>query len=112
MNRLPLPRWAVSFADLILLLLGCFVMLHAMEASRPVVSTGPEGVWDMIEPGMGAIASPEHDVAATAAILAAYRDDPDRVAREGARGRALAEERYDGDKIAERIERLLTRERR
>lgn len=35
MNRLPLPRWAVSFADLVLLLLGCFVMLHAMEASRP-----------------------------------------------------------------------------
>ena len=35
MTRLPLPRWAVSFADLVLLLLGCFVMLHALEASRP-----------------------------------------------------------------------------
>lgn len=35
MNRLPLPRWAVSFADLLLLLLGCFVLLHAMEAQRP-----------------------------------------------------------------------------
>ncbi len=34
MNRLPLPRWAVSFADLLLLLLGCFVLLHAMEAQR------------------------------------------------------------------------------
>lgn len=34
MNRLPLPRWAVSFADLVLLLLGCFVLLHAMEAQR------------------------------------------------------------------------------
>jgi flagellar motor protein MotB len=29
------PRWAVSFADLVLLLLGCFVLLHAMEAQRP-----------------------------------------------------------------------------
>lgn len=29
------PRWAVSFADLLLLLLGCFVLLHAMEARRP-----------------------------------------------------------------------------
>lgn len=28
-------RWAVSFADLVLLLLGCFVLLHAMEAQRP-----------------------------------------------------------------------------
>lgn len=34
MNRLPLPRWAVSFADMLLLLLGCFVLLHAMEAQR------------------------------------------------------------------------------
>ena len=34
MNRLPLPRWAVSFGDLLLLLLGCFVLLHAMEAQR------------------------------------------------------------------------------
>jgi flagellar motor protein MotB len=29
------PRWTVSFADLVLLLLGCFVLLHAMEARRP-----------------------------------------------------------------------------
>ena len=29
------PRWAISFADLGLLLLGCFVLLHAMEAARP-----------------------------------------------------------------------------
>jgi glycosyltransferase involved in cell wall biosynthesis len=82
-------------------------VIYAMEASRPVVSTGPEGVADMIEPGMGAIAAPEHDVAAVAALLAGYRDDPERVAREGARGRELAEERYDGDKVAARIERLL-----
>jgi flagellar motor protein MotB len=40
MNRLPLPRWAVSFADLLLLLLGCFVLLHAMEASRPKPAAG------------------------------------------------------------------------
>jgi flagellar motor protein MotB len=40
MNRLPLPRWAVSFADLLLLLLGCFVLLHAMEAQRPKAASG------------------------------------------------------------------------
>jgi glycosyltransferase involved in cell wall biosynthesis len=84
-------------------------VIYAMEASRPVVSTGPEGVADMIEPGMGAIALPEHSVAATAALLKEYRDDPERVAREGRRGRELAEERYDGDRIAARIEALLTR---
>ena len=40
MNRLPVPRWAVSFADLVLLLLGCFVLLHAMEAARPKAAAG------------------------------------------------------------------------
>ena len=44
MNRLPLPRWAVSFADLVLLLLGCFVLLHAMEASRPKAAAGAPAV--------------------------------------------------------------------
>jgi glycosyltransferase involved in cell wall biosynthesis len=84
-------------------------VIYAMEASRPVVSTGPEGVADMIEPGFGAIAQPEHDVEAVAALLAGYRDDPARVLREGARARAVAEERYDGDKIAAHIEALLNR---
>jgi flagellar motor protein MotB len=41
MNRLPVPRWAVSFADLVLLLLGCFVLLHAMETSRPGPGAAP-----------------------------------------------------------------------
>ena len=41
MNRLPLPRWAVSFADLVLLLLGCFVLLHAMEAQRSTAAATP-----------------------------------------------------------------------
>lgn len=44
MNRLPLPRWAVSFADLVLLLLGCFVLLHAMEAARPKAAAGAPAV--------------------------------------------------------------------
>lgn len=35
MTVAPIPRWAISFADLVLLLLGCFVLLHAMEAARP-----------------------------------------------------------------------------
>jgi outer membrane protein OmpA-like peptidoglycan-associated protein len=37
-RALAVPRWAISFADLGLLLLGCFVLLHAMEAARPHAS--------------------------------------------------------------------------
>ena len=40
MTTVPVPRWAVSFADLVLLLLGCFVLLHAMEAARPHAAAG------------------------------------------------------------------------
>lgn len=40
MTTVPVPRWAVSFADLFLLLLGCFVLLHAMEVAR--VGAGAE----------------------------------------------------------------------
>ena len=40
MTTVPVPRWAVSFADLVLLLLGCFVLLHAMESARPHGSAG------------------------------------------------------------------------
>lgn len=39
MTTIPVPRWAMSFADLILLLLGCFVLLHAMESARPKAVT-------------------------------------------------------------------------
>jgi glycosyltransferase involved in cell wall biosynthesis len=82
-------------------------VIYAELASRPVVSTGPEGVRDMIEPGTGAIVAPEHDDAALAAVLDEYRRDPERVEREGAAGRRLAVERYDGARIAARIEELL-----
>jgi flagellar motor protein MotB len=40
MSAIPVPRWAVSFADLGLLLLGCFVLLHAMESARPKAAAG------------------------------------------------------------------------
>ena len=55
MTTVPVPRWAVSFADLFLLLLGCFVLLHAMEASRARVgaasSAGGYRAADLFQPG-------------------------------------------------------------
>ena len=44
MSTVPVQRWAVSFADLGLLLLGCFVLLHAMEAARPKAGAGTSAV--------------------------------------------------------------------
>ncbi|MBV9882908.1 MAG: OmpA family protein [Sphingomonadaceae bacterium] len=59
MSAVPAPRWAVSFADLLLLLLGCFVMLNAMQAARhgsaaaaaPAPGAGEYRAADLFQPG-------------------------------------------------------------
>ncbi|MHB1537099.1 MAG: glycosyltransferase family 4 protein [Solirubrobacteraceae bacterium] len=82
-------------------------VILGMLASRPCLSTGAEGVADMIVPGLGAIASPENDPAVLEQLLRGYLDDPVRLAREGAAGRAFAERTYAAPIVAAQIERLL-----
>jgi hypothetical protein len=65
MSTVPVPRWAVSFADLVLLLLGCFVLLHAMEAARPhaaaaagaAPAAGGYRATDLFQPGEAVLKS-------------------------------------------------------
>jgi hypothetical protein len=78
-----------------------------MLASRPCLSTGAEGVADMIRPEFGAISSPENDPEALRALIAPYLDDPARAVREGAAARTYAEQTYAAPVVAERIEHLL-----
>jgi glycosyltransferase involved in cell wall biosynthesis len=61
---------------------------------RPVVATAHAGT-DEIEPGTGTVVSPPNDPHSLAGVLQAYRDDPDRLAAEGAHARRLAASRYD-----------------
>ena len=82
-------------------------VILGMLASRPCLSTGAEGVADMIRPEFGGIASPENDPASLRPLIARYLDDPERVAREGAAARAYAESTYAAPVVAEKIERLL-----
>jgi glycosyltransferase involved in cell wall biosynthesis len=82
-------------------------VILGMLASRPCLSTGAEGVADMISPELGGIASPENDPAALRALLARYLDDPARIEREGAAARAYAERTYAAPVVATEIERLL-----
>ncbi|HEY1450665.1 MAG TPA: glycosyltransferase family 4 protein [Solirubrobacteraceae bacterium] len=84
-------------------------VILGMLASRPCLSTGAEGVADMIMPEFGGIASPENDPDSLRALIAPYLDDPDRLAREGAAARAYAEQTYAAPVVAERIEQLLDR---
>lgn len=82
-------------------------IILGMLARRPVLSTGPEGAAAMLRTEFGAIAEPEHDAAALAALLRPYLDDPERAEREGEAARRHAETTYGASVIAERVERLL-----
>jgi glycosyltransferase involved in cell wall biosynthesis len=87
-------------------------VILGMLAARPCLSTGAEGVADMIRPEFGGIASPENEPAPLQQLIGRYIDDPGRVAREGAAARAYAEQTYAAPVVAERIEQLFDDARR
>jgi glycosyltransferase involved in cell wall biosynthesis len=82
-------------------------VILGMLASRPCLSTGAEGVADMITPEIGGIADPENDPASLRKLLVRYIDDPQRAGREGAAARAHAERTYAAPVVAKTIEGLL-----
>jgi glycosyltransferase involved in cell wall biosynthesis len=81
-------------------------VILGMLASRPCLSTGAEGVADMITPEIGGIASPENDPESLRALLAPYLDDPQLARRQGAAARAHAERTYAAPVVAGTIEGL------
>lgn len=83
-------------------------VIHSMMAGRPVLASGSEGVADLIAPGAGAIASPEHDSAALSTLLEQYLTDADRRRREGGAGAIIAAREFAAPAVATRIERLLS----
>jgi len=78
-----------------------------MLTERPVVATAAEGATGLLEPGCGAISTPDHDAAAVRALLAGYRDDPERTRAEGRAARARAADRHDPTVVGARAEELL-----
>jgi glycosyltransferase involved in cell wall biosynthesis len=82
-------------------------VILGMLAGRPCVSTGAEGVVGLIEEEFGTIVSPENDPAAVAAALRPYRDDPERVQREGELAARRAVERFDRAVVARQAEELI-----
>ena len=82
-------------------------VILALLASRPCVSTGAEGVGELIEDGYGAILSPENDATALAPVLERYASDPQRARREGELARRTAVARFGRDAVAAQAEELL-----
>jgi glycosyltransferase involved in cell wall biosynthesis len=80
-------------------------VILTMLCERPCVASGPEGVVDLLP--ADAIADPEHDPEAVAALLRRYRDDPELVRSEGAAAQRRAAQMHDAERIGAQVERLL-----
>lgn len=83
-------------------------VILGMLASRPCLSTGAEGVADMITPEIGGIASPENDPASLLPLLERFSADPEQARRAGEAARAHAEATYAAPVVAARIEQLFS----
>jgi glycosyltransferase involved in cell wall biosynthesis len=78
-----------------------------MLARRPCISTGAEGVADIITDDFGFITEPENDPQALADVLRRYLADPDLVRLHGETARIEAAATYAAPVVAASIERLL-----
>jgi colanic acid/amylovoran biosynthesis glycosyltransferase len=83
------------------------VIMEAMAASLPVVSTRIAGVPEMIEDGTTGRLLAEHDVAGIAAALEQLLKDPALARRWGASGRVMVEKLFATDKTTSHLKHLL-----
>ncbi len=85
------------------------VIMEAMAASRPVVSTRIAGIPEMVEPGVTGALVAENDAKGLAEALAGYLRDPALAAAHGAHGCAQARTKFlIGESVAT-LARLLAR---
>ncbi len=84
------------------------VIMEAMVASVPVVSTKVAGIPEMVDEGETGRLVAEHDPAALAEALAFFLTDGDLAARFGAKGRVRAAEKFSSANSATMLAQLLT----
>jgi glycosyltransferase involved in cell wall biosynthesis len=83
------------------------IIVMAQLVGLPVIATHPEGAGAVRSSGAGTIASPHHDPRALAAVISAYRDDPERVRGESEIARRFALELYDPEPTLRAVEEAL-----
>ena len=79
---------------------------EAMAIGPPVVATGDGGVSDAVADGETGYVVPPGDSAAFARALASLAGDPAAAQRLGEAGRERQRERFDGEQMVGRYERL------
>ncbi len=84
------------------------VLMEAMAAALPCVSTTLAGVPEMVLPEKTGLLAPERDPAGTAAALTRIITDPTLTQRFGQAGLALARERFAKEVTAAHLRQVLT----
>jgi colanic acid/amylovoran biosynthesis glycosyltransferase len=79
------------------------VIMEAMAAGLPVISTPLAGIPEMVEPGVSGELVPECDPAALATAIERLLDDPERIRRLGAQGREVAREKFSIEESARQL---------
>ena len=82
------------------------VIMEAMAAGLPVISTPLAGVPEMVENETSGELVPEQDPAALAAAIARLMDDPQRARQLGEQGRQIARQKFAIDESARQLREL------
>ncbi|MDD4650679.1 MAG: glycosyltransferase family 4 protein [Methanothrix sp.] len=80
---------------------------EAMAMARPVITTDAPGCCETVVDGKNGFLVPVRDVGALADAMERFIDHPELIERMGQASRAMAEERFDVQKVVSRIYRIL-----
>jgi rhamnosyl/mannosyltransferase len=84
------------------------VLVEAMAAGTPVVSTTVSGIPELIDDGVTGLLVPPDDPVALAGAWRRVHEDRALAARLSAAGPDLVAERFDGDRLATRLAALFS----
>jgi colanic acid/amylovoran biosynthesis glycosyltransferase len=82
------------------------VIMEAMAAGLPVISTPLGGIPEMVEPGANGELVPERDPEALCAAIERFIADPEQARRFGGRAREIAREKFSIGKSAQQLQQL------
>jgi glycosyltransferase involved in cell wall biosynthesis len=82
------------------------VIMEAMAAGSPVISTRLGGIPEMVEDGETGELVPERDPTSLALALERLLDDPERARRFGDRGRQMAREKFSIEESVRQLREL------
>lgn len=82
------------------------VIMEAMAAGLPVISTALAGIPEMVADGVNGVLVPDRDPSALAAAIDGLLDDPPKARQLGERGRQIAREKFSSEESARKLREI------